>query len=128
MTAPDLPYPDTVTFVETSVDGYGNDVVESQVEVNCIVELNTGFAHASNQDAITADAVVRPDPVDSFIQANFNRLEGMLVRIPLYGDADADAWYKIESVTTYRPTLLDFNTRENIECLLKKTREIQGVS
>lgn len=121
-----LQYRDTVTFVTTTLDEYGSESVDLQKAVNGILELGTGVTHGSHQDEVTAvDAIFRPDPADPFIQESFHRLEEMLVIAPLYGDAQEEAWYQVESVVTYRRTLLANNV-DNIELRLKKTTGVTG--
>lgn len=123
-----LNYQDTATFVTVSADSYGNTkVIEEQYDVPVIILQNTGFVHSTNQDALTADAVLYPDPLNSFISDNHNRLEGMYVVMPLYGDSADDGWYKITHVSVNRDHLLT-NSIDNIECSLKRTTPIQGVS
>jgi hypothetical protein len=123
-----LNYQDTATFITVESNGYGNDKsVTAQVEVPVIFVQNTGFRHANNQDAIESDAVCWPDPENSFIQSNFNRLEGMYILEPLFGASDDPSWYKIIDVTVNRDHLLQ-NEINNIELKLKKTVAIAGVS
>ena len=120
-------YQDTVRLLDTAVNAYGTETVVNDVTVPAVVELNTGYNRANNQEAILSDAIVRPLPTNQFIVNNFNRLEGMLLIIEVFGDPVSEAWYRIESVTVYRDTQLG-NTIDNIELGLKKTGAITGVS
>lgn len=123
-----LDYKDTVTFVRVQSNGYGNTkVVLQQVDVPCIFLQDTNFNESNMQEGITSDAICFPDPENSFVVENENRLEGMFVVAPLFGQTDAQAWYQISSVTVNRDHLLT-NTIDNIELALTKASAIPGVS
>lgn len=125
--SPCIAYNDTVTLVKTTVDGYGSQILDDSADVPAVVELNTGYTHAANQDAVTSDAIVLVDPTNAFVQANFYRLEEMLVVIDLFNTPLGDAWYKVESVTVNRDHQL-CNQIDNVQLNLKKTVGIAGVS
>lgn len=123
-----IKYQDTVTLVRTTPSGYGNTkVVVQQVDVPAIFIQDTNFQHTNGDDSITADAICFPDPTHAFVVENFNRLEGMYVIAPLFGQSDSVAWYKVSSVTVNRDHLLS-NTIDNIELALTKSAAIPGVS
>lgn len=128
MSGATLHYRDTVTVVSVSSAGYSsNKTVTSHEDVACVFLQNTKTGRGQFQDTLDSDAVLYPDPTSQFISENHNRLEGMYVLAPLYGSSNDDSWYKIVSVTVNRDHLLD-NTIDNIECRLKKTRPINGIS
>lgn len=123
-----LHYPDTATFVKVTSTGFGNTkVVESMDYVNVIFVQNTQYRRDPFQDGLDSDALCFPDPCNSFVVDNYNRLEGMYVLMPLYGAPDDIAWFKIINVTVNRDHLID-NSIDNIELRLKKTQPIPGVS
>lgn len=119
-------YRDIARFYKLGSTGYANSkVVESSDEVLCVFLQNTAFLHTSNQDAIDSDGVLYPDINNSFVKENANRLEGMNVKVKMYGSVDSESWYKIINVSVNRDHLLE-NKIDNIECLLKKTRPVEG--
>lgn len=123
-----LNYPDTATFVLVESTGYGNDKEsQQQVDVPVIFIQSTGFVRAGFQENVDADAICFPDFTNGFIVDNHNRLEGMYIRMPLFGATAAESWYKVESATVNRDHLLG-NQIDNVELRLKKTRPISGVS
>jgi hypothetical protein len=122
-----IDYKDTITLVTTTVDSYGAEVVDSEYEVNAIVEMATGYTHSDYQDAITSDAIAFLDPTNSDVIANFYRLEEMLVIANLFGASEAQSWFKIENVVVARDTLL-CNTINNVQVNLKKVRPVGGIS
>lgn len=123
-----LIYPDTATFVLVQSGGYkGTKMPVDQEDVSVIFVQNTGFQNANNQEGVTSDAILYPDFTNSFIIANAHRLEGMYVLINEYSGDEDESWFKIESVTVNRDHLLN-NQIDNIECQLKKTSPIAGVS
>lgn len=117
-------YPDLITIVETTLDGYGNETVADQAEVEAIWEQNTSWRHGASQDTINSDAVAFVSPDNDFVQDKFNRLEGMMVMAEFFGGTD---WYRITSVTVSRDTQLT-NEIDNIQLNLKKSSGITGVS
>lgn len=120
-------YQDTITLIEASVDGYGVESVAEEAKVSAAVEFNTAWRHGSNQDAINSNAVVFVDPEDEFVIEHCNRLEGMLVIIPLFGAGSAGAWYRVTSCAVSRDHQLA-NEIDNIQLNLKKSAGISGVS
>lgn len=123
-----LHYQDIVTFYKVTSGNYANSKsVSSYADVPVIFIQNTKLTHNDFQDNTDSDAICYPDPSNSFIIANFNRLEGMYIQAILFGVGSADSWYKIEVVNVNRDHLLT-NTIDNIELLLKKTEPIAGVS
>jgi hypothetical protein len=115
-------------MVKTTADGYGNNkTVTQQVDVPCIFIQNTQFRRFGFQENIDADAIMYVDPEAAFVVENLNRLEGIYVVAPLFGAGDAQSWYKIETVTVNRDHLLT-NQIDNVECRLKKSSPIPGVS
>lgn len=123
-----LIYQDSATFVKVTADGYGNDkVIDETASVPVIFLQTTGFEHGNFQDGTTADAVCYPDPENTFVLDNNNRLEGMYILAPLFGVTSDEGWYKVVDVSVNRDHLLT-NTINNIELTLKKTRRIMGVS
>lgn len=122
-----IQFNDTITLVTTTPDEYGSEIVDEIAEVNAAIDLNTGYSHSSNQDAVTSDAIAYLDPNDEFIQDNFYRLEEMLVMIDLFGTPESRAWYKITQVNPARDTQL-CNRVDHVEVLLKKTTEALDIS
>lgn len=120
-------YIDTVTLVTTTVNEYATEVVDEQIDVPAVVQLNTGYVHSANQDAVTSDAVVYIDPSDAFVSANHNRLEEMLLITCLYDTALTEDWYKITNVDVIRGHQLRSRI-DNIRLDLKKTTQIANVS
>lgn len=121
-------YQDSATFVKVSSSGYSNNKsVEEQSDVSVVFIQSTGFNRSSFRDNVTADATCFPDPENTFILANHDRLEGMYILAPLFGINDDEGWYKVISVAVNRDHLLS-NQIDNIELRLKKTRKIGGVS
>lgn len=124
-----LNYKDTVQLVKhkLTADGYATEVIDEIVEVKALFIENTGWQHGGYQTAVTSDAEVYINPKDSFVKANFNRLDGMLIIANRYGNRDQQQWYRIISVIIGEDKLLG-NTIDNISCQLKKTTEIFRVS
>lgn len=122
-----IKYGDTVTLVKTREDGYGKEIVDTVEDVPAVVEMNTGLAHAANQDAITSDATVYPDPSNAYVLANLKILEEMTVIIPLFGRTEGEQWFKVDSADIVRDHQLG-NQIDNIRLSLTKTRELLGVS
>lgn len=124
----DLSYNETATIVKVQADGYGNKKVPvQQIAVPAIFLQGTGFDRSSFQENVTADAILYVDPTNAFVVANHMRLEGMYVVMQLFGSDADQSWYKIVTVTVNRDHLLE-NQINNVECVLKKTRPIEGVS
>lgn len=113
---------DTILLVATAPDEYGTEHIDDQAEVQAAIDLNTGYSHSGNQDAVTSDAVAFISPSNSFVQDNFYRLEEMLVAIDLFDTPDQRAWYKVSSVNVARDTQL-CNKIDHLELLLKKTNQ-----
>jgi hypothetical protein len=124
---PEIDYKDTITLVFTTVDEYGADVIDDELEAHGLVVMNTGTSHGDNQDAITSDAQIYIDPSDAAVLANHYRLEGSLARIDVFGGPAQDNWYKVVKVDIYRAHLLD-NVIDNIVLSLNKTGDIGYVS
>jgi hypothetical protein len=123
-----LRYQDIATFFKITTGAYrGSRTVTQQQDVPVIFLQNTGMAQGGNTENVDADAICYPDPDDSFISGNFNRLEGMFILAPLYGVDNDDGWYRVESVTVNRDHLLG-NTIDNIELQLKKSERIIHIS
>lgn len=120
-------YNDTITLVTTTVDSYGAEVVDQEYEVPATVEMATGYEHGNNQASITSDAIAFIDPTNSNVVANAYRLEEMLVIANLFGESEAQSWFKIENVTVARDTQL-CNTIDNVQLNLKKVRPVGGIS
>lgn len=115
-----LDYKDTIRLILPQVNGYGSESVDEEANVGAIFVQGTGWAHGANQTAVTSDAVCYVNPADAFVQAHFNRLEGMLVVAQLFGVAESEAWYRITEVSIGRDALL-CNNIDNILVSLKKT-------
>jgi hypothetical protein len=124
-----LTYKDTIQLVKTKLgtDGYATEVIDQIVEVPALFIANTGWTHGGWQTNISSDAELYIDPTHEFVQANHNRLEGMLVIHTRYGGDTADEWYRIIAVIVGEDKLLG-NTIDNINCQLKKTSEVVNVS
>lgn len=119
-----LNYQDTATFYIVGSAGYANskEILDFDM-VDVIFLQNTGWQEGNNQESVTSDAICYPDPVNDFIVLNANRLEGMYIKMPLYGSSDDVSWYKVISATVNRDHLLD-NVIDNIELGLKKTSKL----
>lgn len=123
-----LCYKDLITIVKVTANEYGNKkTTQEQHDVKGTFLQNTGFLHSANQDVIDSDAILYVDPANSFVKTNANRLEGMYVVVPLFGGDPDQSWYKITKVAVNRDHLLG-NKIDNIQCLLKKSEALPGVS
>ena len=123
-----LEYRDSATFVIVNSTGYGNNkIIEEEETVSCIFLQNTAFSHSNFRDNIESDAICYPDPTNDFILENYYRLEGMYIKINMFGSTNDISWYKIENVSVNRNHLLGEEV-DNIELNLKKTRPIPTVS
>lgn len=119
-------YKDTIILVDPVLDSYGSERIGRQETVKCIFGQVTGYARGANQAAISSDAVAYLDPTHFFVQEAYNRLEGMLI-ITSFGEASTDAWYRIESVSVGKSSLLD-NALDNVQVNLSKTTAITSIS
>lgn len=125
---PRLKHKDTIILVGVTTGEYGNKKQPvSQHEIKATFLQNTGFLHSNNQDVIDSDAILYPDERNAVVVGLSNRLEGMYVIAPLFGQAASEAWYKITSVAVNRDHLLH-NKIDNIQCLLSKAEALPGVS
>lgn len=123
-----LEYKDTATIVETVSDGYGNQrLIADQQTVNCTMLQSTSFSRNGTIQQVESDATCYVDPTNSFVVANYNRLEGFYIQVSLYNSPQNISWYKILRVTVNRDHLLT-NNIDNIELALKKTRPVPTVS
>lgn len=120
-------YNDTITLVTTTVDEYGAEVPGDEYDVAAVVEMATGYTHDNHQDAIVSDAIAFVDPTNSDVQANFYRLEEMLVIANLFGDSEINSWFKVIDVTVSRDTQL-CNQIDNVQVSLKKISPPYNVS
>jgi len=120
-------YKDTITLILTAPNEYGSEIIDDSAEVKAAIDLNTGYSHGNNQDAVDSDAIAFVSSKNQFIQDNYNRLEEMLVTIPLFGTPLPKAWYKVTQVNVARDTQL-CNQIDHLELLLKKTAEVTYVS
>lgn len=120
-----IEYPDNITLVSTTVDGYGKLVIDDEEDVQAIFEMATGYAHTDNQEAITSDAIAFVSPEDEFVADNFYRLEEMLVVADLFGSSDDQSWFKVVNVIVSRDSQL-CNTIDNVQLQLKKTSPLEG--
>lgn len=122
-----LRFGDHVHIFETEPDQYGTEhVVDEAGMVPAIVELNTGYTHGNNADAVVSDATVYLPPLPLFQQKTF-RLEEDLVVIDLYGTPEEDAWYKITNVEVFKDHQ-QCNGIDHIVLQLKKTVQSPGIS
>jgi hypothetical protein len=120
-----LNYPDLVTFYKATTTGYrGSKVVTAEENVDCFFLQNTGFTEGGFQEQTNSDAVCYPNPKNSFIKNNKNRLEGMYIVTSITEEDKSQNWYKIISVTVNKDHLLE-NEIDNIECNLKKVSELE---
>lgn len=123
-----LPYKDIATFYKVASDEYGRKKLVTEYESVPVIFLQgIKVIQTGGQETLDADAVCYPDPTSDFVLDNFNRLEGMFIKAPLYGVDDDDAWYRVESVTVNRDHLLT-NTIDNILLVLKKSAKLLNVS
>jgi len=120
-----LTYPDLVTFYKSASTGYrGSKVVVASENVEAFFLQNTGFTEGNFQEQTDSDAVCYPDPKNSFVKSNKNRLEGMYIVAPIDPDNAEMNWYKIVKVSVNKDHLLE-NEIDNIECNLKKVANIE---
>lgn len=125
---PCINYPDSVTFVVTSLGDYGDDEsVVSEHAVPSIVVQNTAYSHSNNQDAIGSDTVVYVDPENEFVQDNYFRLEELLLKINTFGGDESQNWFKVVSANISKDHLL-CNNIDSVELILKKTASMADVS
>ncbi len=123
-----LNYNETVTFYSTKSDVYANNKrIDEKADVDCIFTQATNFSHNAFRDTIDADAICYPDFENDFIISHHNRLEGMYILAPIFGDPDERALYKVINCTINRDHLLS-NKIDNIELILKKSEKILFVS
>lgn len=121
-------YPDSATFYKVSSKAYANNkVVESFSGVPAILNQNTGYVRGGFQENTTSDATLFVDPRNTFVKANYNRLEGMYLIVTPFGAPNDVSWYKVTSVSVYKRHL-GKNDIDNIELQLKKTEPLEGVS
>lgn len=121
-----LNFQDTITIIDPVIDEYGSEKIGTTKTVAAIVGPATGYAEGNNQAAITTDAIAYIDPADTYVAANYNRLEGMLV-ITSEGETSTDAWYRIVTVSVGRRSLTDY-TLDHVLLNLSKTTPITSVS
>lgn len=119
-------YMDTIILVDPVIDDFGSERIGRQETVKCIFGQTTGYSKGANSDDITSDAVAYLDPTHFFVQQAYNRLEGMLI-ITSFGEASTDAWYRIDSVSVGRRSLID-NSLDNVQVNLSKTVAITSIS
>jgi hypothetical protein len=122
-----LRYPDIVRIVDAEYDGYGDESIESEAQVEALFMQTTGMSHSSNVDILNSDAHVYVNPNNAFVKDNFIRLEGMLLYANPFGSAEKDAWYKITTVRVGQDKLLG-NQIDNIHLYLSKSVGIEDVS
>ena len=119
----ELEYKDTVTIVDTFIDGYGTERAQVQAVVSALFFENTGWSSGGNQIAVESDAGVFVNHKDTFILANHDRLEGMLIIANNLGGSEDEAWYRIIDVVVGQDKLLG-NDVYQVILLLKKSTEI----
>lgn len=117
-----LDYKDTVTLVDTTYNGYG-DETGTETPIKALFIQSTGFGHSGNTDNISADAHAYLNHEDPFVIANAYRLEGMLLKANLFGGKASDAWYRISVVRVGMDKLLT-NQVDNVHVYLTKSRGI----
>ena len=124
-----LEYKDTVQIVKPVLpsDGYTTESIGQIESVPALFISNTGHSHSNNQNAIDSDAEIYIDPEHWFVQANYNRLEGMMVIASRFDSPNIESWYRIIKVRVGEDKLLG-NTIDNVLLFLKKTTEIPYVS
>jgi hypothetical protein len=124
-----LDYKDTVQVVKTqkSLDGYGTEVISEIHDVQALFLSNTGWQHGNFRSEVTSDAEVYLDPEDTFVSENAYRLEGMYIVANRFGNDEGLEWYKITQVIVGEDKLLN-NEIDNVNCQLKKSSEVPGVS
>lgn len=115
-----LEYQDSIRFIETTSTAYGNEVYAGEADVAAIFEQATGWRHSTNADNLDGNATAFVDPDDAFVQANANRLEGMLL-------IANDIWYRVINVQVFQATQLG-NEIDNVQLTLKKSAGLTGIS
>ena len=118
-----LNYKDTITIIDQSYDGYGDETIDSQAIVKSLFLQSTGQSHIDNVDSINTSAHAYIDPKNAFVLTNANRLEGMSVIANPFGAEETESWYKIIRVVVGMDKLL-CNKIDNIHIYLKKSTEI----
>lgn len=112
--------PDTVHIVNTAVDGYGDFVALEEADVKGAFFQGTADHFTNDTDMMEAyDAHCYVDETSDFVVSNGFRLEGMYIRVNLYGFEDNQCWYKIADVKLGVTKLLD-NVVNNCHCFLQK--------
>lgn len=123
-----LNYQDEATIYKVTSDEYGRKKIVTESEtIPCIFLQGIKVVQGDKSETIDADAVMYPDPENEFVIDNANRLEGMFIKIALFGVSDSEAWYRIDSVTVNRDHLLS-NQIDNILCVLTKSAQLLNVS
>lgn len=123
-----LNYQDEATIYKVTSDEYGRKKIVTETEtIPCIFLQGIKVVQGDKSETIDADAVMYPDPENEFVLESANRLEGMFVKISLFGVDDGEAWYRIDSVTVNRDHLLS-NQIDNILCVLAKSAPLLNVS
>lgn len=119
-----LDFKDSVVIYPVRKDGYGNDVADTGVTVPALYEQTTGYEHANNRDAVSGVSRLYLPANNEFVLARAQRLEGMVVKVNLFGGESVQQLFRIVSVTPVRDILLG-NDLQHVECELRK---IAGVS
>lgn len=124
-----LDYKDTVQLVKTTLatDGYATEIIDEIEEVNALFISNTGWQHGNFRSDVISDAEVYLDHENEFVVENAYRLEGMYVIANRFEGSEELSWYKITQVIIGEDKLLG-NEIDNVNCQLKKTSEVPGVS
>ena len=111
---------DTVTIVNTAVDGFGDTVILERADVAGAFFQGTATSYDNDTDLIeTYDAHCYVDETNPFVVENGFRLEGMYLVASLYGYPAAKSWYKIKDVKLGVTKILD-NVVNNCHCFLQK--------
>lgn len=111
---------DTVTIINTAVDGYGDTVILEQADVKGAFFQGTATAMMNDTDMIeTYDAHCYVDETAPFVVENAFRLEGMYLVASLYGYPSNKSWYKIRDVKLGVTKIRD-NVVNNCHCFLQK--------
>lgn len=116
---------DTVTIINTVVNGFGDAVILDSGEVAGAFFQGTATAKQNETDLIEAyDAHCYVDETAPFVIENSYRLEGMYLVIDLYGAGREKSWYQIKDVKLGVTKIRD-NVVNNCHCFLQKCEPLK---
>ncbi len=122
---PRLNFTDVVTFFATTTNDYGQDVLGAETDVSGLFVQSTGYQHNNHQDSVTSGSFLYLPADNNFVKDNAFRLEGMVVRINLFGGENGKQYFRIVSASPGRDILTNGIVR-HIECQLEKTTDFDN--